>query len=443
MDVGAGLMRRRRIELEPGEYDAVLFGMECILSEGGDEEAGAELLVGADSLVCDLRAAGIRIAVLSDSSNAAEALEQAGLEGLFDVRVDGIVASEEGLGGRPAPDLALEAAQRLEVAPEWCVLVDGTPAGVEAGRRGGFGRVIGVSRGDDRETLAEAGADDVVAALSEIGVDAETGRERPIGSLDSALAGIDRIVAWIGDREPVFFLDFDGTLAPIVDHPEQAEIPEETHALLEALSRRRTVAIVSGRDLDDLRGRIALDRVYYAGSHGFRLAGPGGLDREYPEARRFLSALDEAEQTLEEVLADLPGVEVERKRYAIALHHRRASESAAAEVRRAAARVQEGCKALRIGEGRKVLELRPAIDWDKGRAVEWLLETLGLGGGRSFPIYVGDDITDEDAFAVVEEEGYPVVVRGRSGCTRARASLSDPVEVGLFLSRIDEGLRRG
>lgn len=264
-------------------------------------------------------------------------------------------------------------------------------------------------------------------------------RAVPIDALPSALGRVAEIAREVGGREPVVLLDFDGTLAPIVERPEDAALPEPTRARLAVLASRRGVAIVSGRDLDDLRRRVALDEVYYAGCHGMRVAGPGGFAREHEEARRFVPALDEAQARLERELAPIDGVQVERKRFAVAVHFRRAP-GAGEQVRRAVERARGAGGGLRSSDGRMVLELRPGINWDKGAAIGWLLEALGLDEERAFPIYVGDDVTDEDAFAAVERRGLPIVVRGRDGTTRARLSLADTDEVRELLGRLDAEL---
>jgi len=301
-----------------------------------------------------------------------------------------------------------------------------------------------VARRADPDARRAAGADVVLEDLSAIrveGAEEQADEGRSIEALPDALARLDDVMAEIADRRVALFLDFDGTLAPIVDHPDRAAVPEETRALLADVASRRAVAVVSGRDLDDLRSRIDVDDVYYAGSHGFRLAGPDGWSREQPRARAFLPALEEAAKALEEALATREGVEIERKRYAVAVHHRRAPADAEEEVRREVEAVCERSDgALRVGEGRSVLELRPAIDWDKGSAVGWMREELGLAGADVCPVYLGDDVTDEDAFRVVAEDGLAVVVRGRSGRTRARYALADPAAVGRFLARLDERL---
>lgn len=270
-----------------------------------------------------------------------------------------------------------------------------------------------------------------------------TSSKRTIADLPSALDRLESITNEIGDREPVFFLDFDGTLAAIVDRPEDATLPEGTRRALGDLAGRRRIAVVSGRDLDDLRTRVGLEDLHYAGSHGLRLAGPQGWEREHEEARHFLPALDAAQEALEKRLRSIEGAQVERKRYAVAVHLRRVPESQAQRVREEVEAVQQAHpEDLRIGAGRKVLELRPALDWDKGRALDWLLEAIGIDRAQAFPIYIGDDVTDEDAFRAIEDDGLGIVVQGRDGDTRARLALADPGAVRRLLLRLDEALGR-
>lgn len=123
---------------------------------------------GAIDLIRTLKAAGLAVAVFSSSRNCAWVLENAGLLELFDARVDGTSLAELDIPGKPAPDMLLEAARRLGVAADRSVVVDCSQAGIEAGRAGGFGLVIGVDRSDEQsgEAQAEAlkahGADAVV-----------------------------------------------------------------------------------------------------------------------------------------------------------------------------------------------------------------------------------------------------------------------------------------
>ncbi|HEY9376400.1 MAG TPA: beta-phosphoglucomutase family hydrolase [Jiangellaceae bacterium] len=131
---------------------------------------GVKVFPSTVALVDQLRARGIRIAVISASQNCADVLRAAGVAGLFDARVDGTVVDELGLPGKPDPAMFHEAARRLGVDPARTVVVEDARAGVQAGRRGGFGLVIGVDRSGHPEELAESGAHVVVRDLAEVEV---------------------------------------------------------------------------------------------------------------------------------------------------------------------------------------------------------------------------------------------------------------------------------
>jgi len=210
-----------------------------------------------------------------------------------------------------------------------------------------------------------------------------------------------------GKRRLAIFLDYDGTLTPIVERPEDAVLAEETRAVLRRLAQRHTVAIVSGRDLKDVRARVGIDALHYAGSHGFDIAGPGG-SRVHEAARAAEPRLAAAADELVRDTATLPGVQVERKRFAIAVHYRRARDADRDAVQAAVDRALAHHAGLRKTGGKKVFELRPDVDWDKGRAVLWLLRALDLEA--ALPVYIGDDDTDEDAFRALGGRGIGIVV---------------------------------
>lgn len=132
------------------------------------EEGGVEVYQGSVALVRALRSAGKKTGVVSSSANCASVLRAAGIEDLFDVRVDGKVAAELGLPGKPAPDTFLQAARELGVDAARAVVVEDAISGVEAGRNGGFGLVIGVARHDEPDVLRDNGADVVVSDLGEL-----------------------------------------------------------------------------------------------------------------------------------------------------------------------------------------------------------------------------------------------------------------------------------
>src|SRR5262245_56444204 len=238
-----------------------------------------------------------------------------------------------------------------------------------------------------------------------------------------------------GDRLAVF-LDYDGTLTPIVSHPEDAWLSDSMEQTLRSLAACVPVAILSGRDLDDVRGRVQVDGIVYAGSHGFDIAGAGGLRTELGAA--YLPVLDAAETELREALDEIPDAQLERKHFSVATHYRNVNENDASKVALAVEAVAARHRELRRIDGKKVYELLPDIEWDKGKAVMWLLEALGLERENVRPIYIGDDRTDEDAFRALEQCGIGILVSEQAQPTAARYLLKDPAEVERFLREVTE-----
>jgi alpha,alpha-trehalase len=375
---------------------------------------------------------------VSSSRNCRAVLEAAGIGDLFDARVDGIDLQRLDLPGKPAPDMFLEASRRVQSEPQRSVGVEDATAGVQAAKAAGFGRVIGVNRGDRAAALRAHGADIVVADLAELRV---VGPEPSLADqqLPSALACLDEIVPG-PDQELALFVDYDGTLTPIVSHPDAAVLSDAMHSTLERLARLCELAVISGRDLADVRERVGIDGIYYAGSHGFDIAGPSGERAEYQEGTDFVPALDRAERALREALAEVPGCLVERKRFSIATHFRRVAESDLSTVREAVERTHAAHPGLRLASGKKVYELQPDIDWDKGKALRWLMQALDMDPGRFIPVYIGDDVTDEDAFRELADEGIGILVAESPQPTRAACRLDDPEAVERFLNRLADAL---
>ncbi len=241
--------------------------------------------------------------------------------------------------------------------------------------------------------------------------------------------------------------DYDGTLAPIAERPELAEMPERNRTLLRKLARRPglTVGIVSGRALDDLISRVGIEGLIYAGNHGLEIRGPG-LRFVNPVAEELRPLLGVMNHVLNRTLGAFRGVLVEHKGLSLSVHYRMADvpkEQVQAAVRRVLGPLLGSARTL-TAEGKKVIEIRPAVGWDKGRAVKLLMKRYGKGGRRSglLPIYVGDDRTDEDAFRVIAAYGYGITIRvGEPDATSsARYFVESPEEVSTFLEMVS---RRG
>jgi trehalose 6-phosphate phosphatase len=321
----------------------------------------------------------------------------------------------------------VESANRLAVRPGRCAVVASTQTGVTAARAGGFALVVAI---DSTGTLDCRGADTVVSDVREIGV--RTG-DRRMSELPEALD-------LTTERQPAVFYDFDGTLSEIVQNPDSARLVDGAADALTSLSAACPVAILSGRDLADVRQRIGLPGLWYAGSHGFELTGPDGTHHQNPEAAASIPVLAGAAADLADQLGHIPGVLVEHKRFGVAVHYRNAARDRVGEVA-AAVRTAGQRTALRVTTGREVIELRPNIDWDKGKTLRWVLDYIrdNEGGGPLLPIYLGDDITDEDAFDAVHDDGIAILVRhGDDGdrATAARYALDDPDRVREFTERL-------
>jgi alpha,alpha-trehalase len=390
-------------------------------------DAGAEPYRTTVDLVEELHRRGVLTAVISSSRNMQAVLEAAGVIDLFPVRVDGVDCARLGLPGKPDPAIFLEAARRMGVDSARAAVIEDALTGVAAGRRGGFGLVVGVDRSDQCDQLETHGADVVVTDLADL-----FPPEMFVDGLPSAVtADID---AEIGDRRPVVFLDYDGTLAGIAPSPEEAVLAEASRAVLLRLARRWPVAIVSGRDRADVEQMVGVDGLYYAGSHGFDISGPDGFTEQ--RGGEYRAGLEAAADEMEAAVTSLEGVWVERKLAAVAVHFRQGGPGSEAAVGEAARAVAARHPDLRVAGGKKIVELRPNIDWDKGKAVLWLLETLDLAQDDIIPVYVGDDETDEDAFRAIADRGIGVVVGEEHRPTRARYALADPDEVRNFLDRL-------
>ena len=233
--------------------------------------------------------------------------------------------------------------------------------------------------------------------------------DRPVGDIPPALAGFDAYKAALGGRTPAIFLDYDGTLTPIVDRPELAVMAPAARAVVDTLARALPVAVVSGRDRPDVEALVGLEELIYAGSHGFDIRAPGKGDIDNEVGGDFTPVLDRVEAHLHAVLDPIPGSLVERKKFSIAAHYRLVSDADYKRFRDALDAVEADAPELKEKTGKKVFELQPKIDWDKGKCVLYLCRALGFDGEDYVPMFFGDDVTDEDAFQALRGRGVSVI----------------------------------
>ena len=429
-------LRSRGIELPRGAPDDTT-GQDTALGLGKLKEhyfrdalaaSGVRVCDGAVALLDSVRSRNLRTAVLSASRNCALVLELAHLIDRFDARVDGLVAEERGLPALPHPAVFFEAAHLLGVEPDRAVVVESSAVGVEGARRGGFALVIGVGI---------TGGHVVVGSPREITIDGAEPGTTPMSAIPDATACWDELVARLRTGRPALLFDFDGTLAPISDTPDRVRLPWETRRVLQQLSELCPVAVLSGRDLDDVRQRVRVHGLWYAGSHGFEIAGPQEEYFAHPAGEAALPDLDEAQRRLSAELAAVPGVLIDRKRFALAVHYRLVEHDSVERVVSAVGEVGGGLPSLRLARGRMVAELLPDVDWNKGQALGWLLDHVAEPD--LLPLYVGDDFTDEDALRAVRDIGVGIVLRsGEHGdrMTWAHYAVDDPRSLGVLLGRV-------
>ncbi|MEJ2860075.1 trehalose-phosphatase [Actinomycetospora flava] len=252
-------------------------------------------------------------------------------------------------------------------------------------------------------------------------------------------------------RRPAVFLDYDGVLTPIVPRPEDAIMTDGMREILHSLAARCPVCIVSGRDRGVVAELSGVDDLVIAGSHGFDIWDPQRGAIEHEASRGWEDLVAEVTERVRVAAADIEGTQVEPKHASVALHDRHVAPE---ERPRVAALVDEVLAEhpgeLKVTPGKFVHEIQPKIDWNKGKAVDHLIGVLGLDhpgpdGRPTVPIYLGDDITDEDAFRALaqrETPGLGVLVIDPSDAagreTAATAVLATVDEVGRFL----DGLAR-
>ncbi|XP_028095755.1 probable trehalose-phosphate phosphatase D isoform X3 [Camellia sinensis] len=211
----------------------------------------------------------------------------------------------------------------------------------------------------------------------------------------SALRCFKDMISNAKGKKIVVFLDYDGTLSPIVNDPNRAFMSDSMRSAVCEVARRFPTAIISGRSRDKMLGE------------------------------------------LEKKTSKIQGVMIEDNRFCISVHYRHVHQEDYDMLQERVQCVLAKYSSFHLTKGKKVMEIRPSIKWNKGDAVEYLLDTLGLASSSDvLPIYIGDDRTDEDAFKVVRSrggEGYPIIVSSTPRETMASYSLRDPSEVFSFL----------
>lgn len=218
----------------------------------------------------------------------------------------------------------------------------------------------------------------------------------------------------------ILLLDYDGTLVPICKEPSLAKLSLEEKKLLRILSGIPwlSVGIISGRSLKEIRRLVGVEGLFYAGNHGFEILFRGTV-WVHPEFESFKSRLKGVARELKRSTKGIDGILVEDKKVTVSVHYRKVTQKSPGSILKIVSKVLESYPEIfTVTRGKKVYEVRPNIEWDKGKAVARLSRLLGFKT-KPLIIYVGDDQTDEDAFRVLEGDDISIRV-GYKKSSKAR-----------------------
>jgi trehalose-phosphatase len=239
------------------------------------------------------------------------------------------------------------------------------------------------------------------------------------------------------------FLDYDGTLAPIAETPDKAAIPKETRELLKELSEdsRCRLAIISGRSLSDIKRAIGLKNVFYAGNHGLEIESPK-LKFESQVSPRLKSAIRNIAEELARRLSSIKGVLIEDKGLTLSIHYRLVDKKDIPAFEKIFSEVTSPYTVrdkIKINSGKKVYEIKPPVQWDKGKVVLWLMARQQFVSGKNkvLPVYIGDDVTDEDGFRALKNKGLTIFV-GKPKSSEAGYYVKNTEEVVQLIKQILE-----
>lgn len=241
-------------------------------------------------------------------------------------------------------------------------------------------------------------------------------------------------------RDIILFLDYDGTLAPIADTPEKAVFPKDTKRILDKLRKnpKCKIAVISGRALKDVKKMVGIKEIIYVGNHGVEIDGIKG-GKSPSVSKSYINLLTIIKKTLQDSFSGISGVFIDDKHLTLSVHYRLADKENIPKIKKI---FYESIKpflykkGIKITRGKMVFEIRPLSKWDKGKIVLWILNKLSHSiKNKMLPVYIGDDVTDEDAFRALKKKGLTIFV-GRPKRSNALYNINSADDVREFLNYI-------
>ena len=242
-------------------------------------------------------------------------------------------------------------------------------------------------------------------------------------------------------KKIILLLDYDGTIVPINSNPKYVSLPQRTKQLLDTLQNNPSVdlGIVSGRTLDDIKGQISIPNIMYCGSHGFEWEIDG--IRRSKEIGESLSIV-EIKDKLSPILQQFDGAFIEDKRFMLTIHYRMVSIHKQSKFRTIVHNIVHpylDSRAITLTTGKKTIEVKPAINWDKGAFIDYLLLTnYDLTEESRGVIYIGDDVTDEDVF---DHQRQVITIKVGTKISHAKYHLKNTNDTIRFLEWLSDILR--
>ncbi len=232
------------------------------------------------------------------------------------------------------------------------------------------------------------------------------------------------------------FLDYDGTLTPIVSRPEDARLLPATRDLIKKLQKhpRFDIAIISGRSLKDIKKMAAIKGIVYAGNHGLEIEMKSGRSLR-PKGLSTKYLLKKIKLSLKKELKHIKGAWIEDKGCTLSVHFRLVEKKNINLVKKAFRKTvlpYVVTRKIRAFSGKMVFEARPGVEWDKGKTMLYLLAKKR----KALPIYIGDDVTDTDAFRAIRGKGISIFVGRPKRSISADYFLKDPRDVEGFIKKL-------
>lgn len=400
--------------------------------------AGEGVHIYYDALIFlhSLKKRKISLALISSSKNTELILRRSELKNDFPIVLHPALKNCYKLRGKPEVDYLEKAFKLMSLQPFECAFVEDSYAGVEAGLKAGIGRMIFVKR----ESLKSDIFMSKVRVVSNL-LDLEE-----VKSHSSLLPyGIENYQEIFISKKIFLFLDFDGTLSEIVDDPDDAVLFPGIYEILQKMSQKINLCIISGREVEIIKKKCPLKKIFISSTHGLVFH-----DKENKEHLLFEiqhdqhEILEKAFFLFQERFRNVKGFILEKKKYGLAIHYRKIKNAQEINeiIKEVRAFVLQKKKYVKLLEGEMVLEILPQCQMDKGKAIKKIYQILKIDPQKIPPLYIGDGQTDEYAFREVQKYGFSFLCSADQRPTLAQYYLKGPKEVKIFLEKLNSFLNQ-